>query len=319
MKRTKLILPLAAALLWIAILALPQFAVGDSVLTLSIVTFTAGALASSWNILAGYTGQVSLGHAAFFGIGALVTRLLWVDYGISIGLSFIVGGAAALIFALIIGAPALRLKGIYFAIGTLAMGEALRVTIANVLPIVTRLPAPELIAYDLTPRYYLTFGVLTLAMITSFLIGRSRFGLGLMTIREDEQAAQSLGVNVFTHKMSAFAISAMLAGLAGSAFAFYHVSYYFDLPFGPVWTFDGLLITFVGGIGTLAGPIIGSVFFVLVRDVLAKTWVDFHLILFGVLFILVVLLLPGGLVEFWTKLTSAVSRRTGTIAEPPQG
>lgn len=282
---------------------IPQMGARDNVLTLMVVTFLVATLATSWNILAGYAGQISLGHAAFFGLGALTTRLLWVDRGLPFALSFLAGGAVALIFALIIGAPAMRLRGIYFAIGTLAMAEALRVTVANVLPIVTRLPVEQLRGYELAPRYYLSLGLVVASLATSYLIRRSRFGLGLMTIREDEQAAQSIGINAFAHKLVAFGASAMLAGLAGSAFAFFHVSYYFELPFSPEWTFDALLVTFVGGIGGLIGPLLGAVFFVLVRDVIAATWVDFHLILFGSLFILIVLALPGGLVELWARIT----------------
>jgi branched-chain amino acid transport system permease protein len=300
---------LAVILIWAALLAIPLLGPGDSVLTLSIVTFVAAALAASWNILGGLAGQINLGHAAFFGLGALVTRQLWIEQGLPISLSFMAGGLVALLFALIVGAPALRLRGIYFSIGTLAMAEALRVTVSNVLPIVTRLPVEQLAEYDLSPRYYLSLGVLTLTIAMAYLLGRSRLGLGMLTIREDEQAAQSLGINVFAHKLAAFATSAFLAGLTGSAFAFFHVSYYFELPFSPVWTFDALLITFVGGIGSLAGPQLGAIFFVLVRDVIAKTWVDFHLILFGTLFIVVVLVLPGGLIELWTWAIRGTSRR----------
>ena len=300
---------LAILLVGVALVAFPQFRPGDSLLTLSIYAFLAAALATSWNILGGYAGQINLGHAAFFGLGALMTRRLWVEQEWPVALSLLAGGAAALLAALLIGVPALRLRGIYFAIGTLAMAEAVRVTVANALPIVTRLPGPQLAEYDLLPRYYLSLGVLALAIASAYLIRRSRLGLGMLAVREDEQAAQSVGVNVFTHKLAAFATSAFLAGLAGSAFAFFHVSYYFELPFGPVWSFDALLITFVGGIGSLGGPLLGAILFVLVRDVIAKTWVDFHLILFGVLFVVVVLVLPGGLIELWSGAVRLVTRR----------
>ena len=302
---------LAPLLIGGALLAFPLADPGDSLLTLSIIAFLAAALATSWNILGGYAGQINMGHAAFFGLGALITRRLWIEQDFPIALSFLAGGTAALLAALVVGAPALRLRGIYFAIGTLAMAEAVRVTISNVLPIVTRLPGPALAAYDLVPRYHLSLGVLALSIATAFLIRRSRLGLGMLTIREDEEAAQSLGINVFAHKLAAFGISAFLAGLAGSAFAFFHPSYYFELPFNPVWTFDALMITFVGGIGSLAGPLLGAILFVFVRDVIAKTWVDFHLILFGLLFIVVVLVLPGGLIELWTLVSRAVIRRQG--------
>ena len=124
----------------------------------------------------------------------------------------------------------------------------------------------------------------------------------MMTVREDEEAAEAIGVNTFRLKLAAFVLSAFLAGLTGSVFAYFHVSYYLQFAFSPVWTFDAVLVTFIGGIGTIAGPLVGSVFFVLVRDILATNITNFHLIIFGVLFVLVVLLLPGGLVELWHNL-----------------
>jgi branched-chain amino acid transport system permease protein len=258
--------------------------------------------------LSGYAGQISLGHAAFFGLGALSTRLLWLVAEQPLSLSLLAGGVVAVAFALVIGVPALRLKGIYFSIGTLAMAEILRLTVSNRLPIVSALPAEHIGTYELTPRYYLALGLMIVTLGTSYMLGRSRVGLGMMAVREDEAAAESVGVNAFRHKLLALTLSAFFAGLAGSTFAFYHVSYYHALPFSPAWTFDALLITFVGGIGSLIGPIVGAVFFVLLRDVLAKTWVDIHLILFGSLFILVVLLLPGGLVEAWERMVAVTPK-----------
>ena len=207
------------------------------------------ALASSWNILGGYAGQINLGHASFFGLGALTTRLMWLnDYPFS--LSFLAGGVVASLFALIIGAPALRLRGIYFAIGTLALAQALYITVGNVLPGNSALPGPKLVNYELAPRYYLMLGILIVIVAVSSWLTQARLGLGMMTVREDEVAAQSIGVNVLQHKLIAFVMSAFLASLTGSAFAYYHVSYYYQLPFSTLWTFDAVLVTFIGGIGT---------------------------------------------------------------------
>lgn len=280
----------------------PWFTARSDVLNLLFLIFLFSTLASSWNILSGYAGQISLGHAAFFGLGALTTRLLWLGADQPLSLSLFAGGIVAVAFALLIGVPALRLKGVYFSIGTLAMAEILRLTVSNRLPVVSALPAEHIAGYSLAPRYFLALGLMVLTLATSYLLSRSRAGLGMMAVREDEAAAQSVGINAFRHKLLALALSAFFAGLAGSVFAYYHVSYYHALPFGPAWTFDALLITFVGGVGTLMGPVVGAIFFVLLRDVLAKTLVDIHLILFGSLFILVVLLLPGGLVEAWERI-----------------
>jgi branched-chain amino acid transport system permease protein len=152
----------------------------------------------------------------------------------------------------------------------------------------------------------LSLGVLVLTVLVSAYLTRSKVGLGMMTVREDEDAARAIGVDVFRHKLFAFSLSAGLAGLAGGSFAYFHVSYYPSLAFSPEWTFDALIVTFVGGIGTLAGPLIGAVFFVLaqdfVQDVLPANFVGAHLLVFGILFLLVVLMLPGGLMEAWEKL-----------------
>jgi len=293
----------------LALVPLMPFAT-DSNLTLLIGLFTVASMAASWNILAGFVGRVNLGHVAFFGIGSLVTRQLWLTQEWALAPAFAAGGLAAAIAALIVGAPALRLKGIYFAIGTLASAEALRLTVGSVLPRVTRLPGPALRNYELAPRYFLSLAVLVVIMATIYWLKNSKLGLGMMAVREDEAAARSIGINVFLHSLIAFVLSAFFAGLAGGTFAFFHVSYYPDFTFGPVWTFDAVLITFVGGIGTLAGPLIGALFFVLIRDVLASNLVNFHVIIFGAIFIFVVLVLPGGIIEISSRMHNLFKRET---------
>jgi len=285
-----------------ALLAVPSMPFSNNkVLTIMVQLFIVAAMASSWNILGGFAGQINLGHAAFFGLGALTTRLLWLaEYPLS--LSFLAGGLVATIFAMIIGFPALRLRGIYFSIGTLALAQALYVTVGNTLPGTSALPGPQLVNYDLAPRYYLSLGVLVVIMAVSYWLTGARLGLGMMSVREDEDAAQAIGVNAFRHKMAAFVISAFLAGITGSTFAYFHVSYYYQFTFVPIWTFDAVLVTFVGGLGTVVGPLLGAIFFVIIRDMLATNLTNFHQLIFGVLFILVVLLLPGGLMELWDRL-----------------
>ena len=109
-------------------------------------------------------------------------------------------------------------------------------------------------------------------------------------------------MDVLTHKLLALGMSSFFAGLAGGVFAFQQISYYPSAPFGTIWTFDALLITFIGGLGTLAGPVIGAIFFVLVREQLAVNLVEIHQVIFGILFILIVLAFPGGLVQGWRRL-----------------
>jgi len=279
-----------------ALAFLPSLVARDDVLNFVFLILLAITLAQSWNVIAGFAGQVNLGHAAFFGLGALVTRALWTA-GTPILLAMLAGAAVATAFALLIGAAAFRLRGAYFAIGTLALGEILRTTANNVLSEISTLPTPAIAAYRLSHRYYLALALAALAVAAVALLAVSRQGLGMQAIREDEEAAEAAGVGALSLKLLALAVSTSLAGLAGGLFAYYHISYYPSHPFSPHWTFDALLMTFIGGVGTLQGPVLGAVLYVVLKEYLALRWVDFHLLIFGVLFIAIVLLLPGGLVQ----------------------
>jgi branched-chain amino acid transport system permease protein len=276
-------------------------------LVLTLLTIT---LAQSWNIVAGYAGQVNLGHAAFFGLGALVTRTLWIA-GTPVLAGMLAGAAVAVLFALAVGGAAFRLRGAYFAIGTLALGEILRITVGNTLPEISTLPATSIATYGLATRYWLALGLAALSVVAVAWLAGSRLGLGMQAIREDEDAAEATGVGALKLKLTALVLSTALAGLAGGLFAYYHISYYPSHAFGPHWTFDAVLVTFIGGVGTLHGPILGAIFYVLLKEYLAIRWVDFHLLIFGALFIAIVLLLPGGLVEAGGKLRRLTARAGG--------
>ncbi len=296
--------------------ALPSVpGVGKNTLDLLITLFIIASLASSWNILAGMTGRINLGHVAFFGLGTLTTRELWLTWDLPLPVAFIAGGLAAALAAVVVGFPALRLRGTYFAVGTLAMAEALRLTVSTNFPLVSRLPGPMLRSYNETfeLRYFVALGVLVVIVAFVYWLKRSKIGLGMMAIRNDEEAARSIGINVFRHTMFAFIASAFFAGLTGSSFAYFGLSYYPSLTFGPVWTFDAMIVTYIGGIGTLAGPLIGAFFFVLVRNVLAANLVNIHLVIFGIVFIIVVLAVPGGFVDIFNKLV----QRVRSAAAPP--
>jgi branched-chain amino acid transport system permease protein len=292
----------------VALLANVPFVVHrDDVLNFLVLTLLTIALAQSWNIVGGYAGQVNLGHAAFFGLGALVTRTLWIA-GTPVLLAMLAGAVVAVAFALAVGGAAFRLRGAYFAIGTLALGEISRITINNTLPEISTLPAGTIATYRLATRYWLALALAALSVLAVAWLAGSRLGLGLQAIREDEEAAEATGVDVLRLKLLALALSTALAALAGGAFAYYHISYYPSHPFGPHWTFDAVLVTFIGGVGTLHGPVLGAIFYVLLKEYLAIRWVDFHLLIFGVLFVAIVLLLPGGLVEIATRLRQVAHR-----------
>ncbi len=293
----------------IGLIALPLVIKNDSTINLVILVLLYIVIASSWNILGGYTGQTNLGHAAFFGIGSLTARLLWIN-GLSFPLSFLAGGITAVLLALIIGLPAFKLRGVYFAIGTLALAQMLNLTVGNILPEMSYNPAIS--DYQLLPRYYLFLALAIVTIGTAYFLVKSRLGLGMMAVREGEDAAESLGINSLQHKIIALSVSALFAGFAGGAFAFYHVSYYYYMPFGAEWTFDPMMMAYIGGTGTIIGPIIGAVFFIGLKQLLVWNVGEYHLIIFGILFILIVLFLPGGLVEVWQKAKRYFSGWFGT-------
>jgi len=299
----------AAILVGLAALSLlPLAQPRDDVLNFVVVMLLAITMAESWNIAAGYAGQINLGHAAFFGLGALVARTLWIK-GAPIVLAMLAGTAVATAFALLIGVAAFRLRGAYFAIGTLALGEILRSTVSNVLPEISTLPVGAIGTYRLTHRYYFALGLAILSIIVVAWLASSPLGLGMQAIRDDEDAAEATGVGAVRLKLTALALSTGLAGLAGGLFAYYHISYYPTHPFSPHWTFDAVLMTFIGGVGTLQGPVLGAILYVVLKEYLAVRWVDIHLLIFGALFIAIVLVLPGGLVQAAARVRQLTSAR----------
>ncbi|MCS7235545.1 MAG: branched-chain amino acid ABC transporter permease [Armatimonadota bacterium] len=290
---------LAAALPWVA---------GDAAVNWGLLVLLQVTVAQSWNLLGGYGGQVNLGHAAFFGIGALVTRGLWVQGTPVVG-ALVAGSAAAAVAGLVVGLPSLRLRGPYFAIGTLAMAEILRIVVGTTLPEVSALPSDLITGYRLVPRYYLALALAVLSTAVVWRVSCSRFGMGLVAIREDEWVAETVGVDTYRHKLAALLLSAALAGAAGGAFGYYHLSFYPQFVFSPVWTFDAVLMVFLGGIGTVWGPPVGATFFVLLREALALRLTELHVLVFGAVFVVVVLTLPGGLVDVARVLRAMRVRR----------
>ena len=298
------------------LILIPQWTRNSSTLGLIFLIFVYITLSQSWNILGGFAGQVSLGHAAFFGIGAIVMRALWLGVGANTLIAMAAAAIVAALCALIVGIPTFRFHGAYFSIGTLALAEALRITIGNVFPNVSTMPARLIANYDLAQCYYIALAIALATMFTAALLWRSRWMLGWLAIREDEEAAQATGVHLLSHKFAASAISSFFAGLAGAAFSLQQVSLYPNSVFfsGP-WTFDPVLIAFVGGVGTLIGPVLGAVFYIVVREQLAisPATASLHPIIFGVMFIIIVLVFPGGLVDIWTRLSRWVQKGRGEL------
>jgi branched-chain amino acid transport system permease protein len=286
-------------------------------LTLVIQTMILAALASSWNILGGFAGQISLGHAAFFGLGALVTRELWLN-GVPLPLAVLAAVAATTVAAAVVGVPMLRFRDIYFAIGTLALGVAVFITAGNLRPGISSMSAEALRNYAFIGPYFMALGVLVAAVAISLWLKHSKVGLGMMAVRDDEEAATATGVNAFAHKMIAFVLSSALAALAGAAFAYFSVSYFPNFAFSVIWTFEAILVVFIGGVGTIVGPLLGSVFFIIGRDALPAGINEFQVVVFGLLFMVVVLLMPGGLTEAGQRLFAKAPRRQPPNTSAPQ-
>ncbi|MEZ4870200.1 MAG: branched-chain amino acid ABC transporter permease [Caldilineaceae bacterium] len=288
--------------------SLPLLTQRQNILNLGFLVLLNLSLGQSWNILGGFTGQSSLGHAAFFGMGALVARFLWLTWNVPIVAAMIVGGIAAAAFAMLIGAPTFRLRGAYFAIGTLAMGEMVHAVVAQTRPFIDTMSGVHIGSYDLSQRYWLAFALALVMMAATAWLLRQPVSLGLLAVREDEEAARANGVDPLRHKLLALALSTFFAGMTGGVFAYHQISYYPQAVFGLNWTFDAVLITFVGGLGTLSGPVIGALFFVALREWLASTLASLNQLVFGVLFILVVLIFPGGLVEIGQRVRRVVEK-----------
>jgi len=252
-------------------------------------------LAQSWNIIGGYTGQINLGIAAFFGCSVLVTHFVWVA-GVPIAAAIAIGSISTLIFAVFIGIPTLRLKGMYFAVGTLALTQALQVIVQNVFKRAINSPGSYVQSFDIRSRYYMGLVLVIIVVAAVHFITRSRLGLAFTAIRDDEQAAQVTGVNILKYKVISLLISAFIAGLAGGLYAYFNLYFYYSSGvFSHSWTFDGVMAVVVGGSGTILGPVLGSIFLVALGYVFSQTLGQVNLIVFGFLFILVVLFLPQGL------------------------
>ena len=284
----------------------------EHTLNLFILLFITIILAQSWNILGGYTGQISLGNAAFFGTGALSFHFFAWGEGLPFYIALPAGGISAVILASFIGIPALRLRGVYFAIGTLALAEALRITVNNLFPMTVYIPTAHIVTYTLLPRYYLALMLVVIIQGLAYCMIKSKFGLAMVAIRDDEEAADTLGVRLFKYKFVALVFSSFFSGLAGGIFTYYQTSVVPTSLFSPHWTFEPLVAASVGGSGTLLGPVIGSVFLIILTELFALTLGKVYLIIFGAIFVFVVLFFPGGLIEALDRIRKSFQIRIGT-------
>ena len=283
------------AVVFIALALVPLYTTKEYTLNLIILVCLYTVLSHSWNILGGFTGQISLGHSTFFGIGALVFRYLWLK-GIPTYLALGASSLSSLILASAIGFPAFKLKGHYFSIGTLALSMIALITVQNTLPGVSFVPQEYLKTYSLIPIYYMALVVGLIAVAFILWLTHSKLGLALVSIRDDEDAAEAIGINTFKYKVVSMSLSTLMAGLGGGVFSYYVASFYYYVPFDLNWSFDPVLISFIGGPGTVLGPVIGSICYVLLKELFAISLGQMNVLIFGIVFIFMILFLPEGLI-----------------------
>jgi branched-chain amino acid transport system permease protein len=253
------------------------------------------ALAQSWNLISGLTGYVSFGHVAFFGTGAYATGILVTTHGWHWAAAAVVGGVAAVVLALLIGYPCLRLKGPYFAISMLGLNEVMRVLVSYFEGLTgggLGLSLPTL--YASVPVYYGMGLAAVAATAAAYLIITSRFGLRLMTIREDEIAAEAMGIDTARHKLYAFLLSAFVPGVVGGLFA-RDQGYIEPIAVFPLaFTITMIVMALFGGKGTVWGPVLGATALFVLQELVWARFLYLHQLLFGGIIIVVVLFMPRG-------------------------
>jgi len=274
-------------------------------------------LGQAWNIVGGYAGQLSTGHAAFVGVGAYTSAMLSIHWGLTPWIGMFVGGLLAGALGAVIGYLGFRfgLRGFYFVLLTVAFAEVCRIVASNTdalggalgLYITFTGDARQFQFQDPRAHYYVALVLMLLATGITWTVERRKFGTYLNAIREDETAAEALGVNAFRYKMQAMVLSSFLTGLGGTFYAFYLLSLQPGSVFGIPLSVEIILRPIVGGAGTLLGPIIGSFILTPLGEVSRHYFGQLgyhgaHLIVYGALLIAVVLFLPQGAYPFLARL-----------------
>ncbi|KUL34271.1 branched-chain amino acid ABC transporter permease [Actinoplanes awajinensis] len=312
--RSLVVFAAVMVLLWIAPLVLP---LGDYTHDVVGLTFMFMAAALAWNWLGGYVGQISFGHAAMFGVGGFVAARLMLSSGLPFVGAWLAGGLVAGVFGLLWGHPTLRLRGPYFSIATIGVGEATRL-VATYWSDFTggssglSLPlAGNPTKYQL---YWYGLYLLGAAVLISYGLRRSRLGLGLAAIKEDVDAAGDVGVNPTVYQDLVLFLSGTMVGICGGFYASYQAfidpqdMFSFDRSIGLI------LMAVIGGIGTVLGPIWGAVVFVIIQEFLLATYSELYLGLYGALLILIILFEPLGLTGLVQRIHRLLLRRPAPAA-----
>lgn len=284
----------------LVVLVLPLAWKNPYILHMLIMALLWAVLGQSWNLLGGFTGQVSFGHAAFFGTGAYATAFL--VRGRPPGLAWaglLLGGLAAMAVAAFIGWVCFRLRGPYFALSVLALSEVLHLVALNWKDVTNGAEGVLFIpAFTSKAAYY--YIVLAIAALSFWVIGRvmkSKLGYYFLAIREDQEAAESLGIDTTRYKLISLLISAFFTGMAGS----FYLNYMGFIDPGIVFSIHNIsvmmiLVTMLGGAATFWGPAVGAILYILVSEAFRVFIPHGHLIFFGVLIIAIIMFFPNGIV-----------------------
>ena len=282
------------AVLVLVLAVYPSFGSGYGVRSM-LQLFMWMALAGSWNLISGLTGYVSFGHVAFFGAGSYTAAILITKAGWPWLAASLAGGLGACVLALLIGYPCLRLKGPYFAIAMLGLNEVLRALVSYFEGLTGGGLGLSLPTLQATIPVYYTMGLTAIAVTAlTYVIITSRFGLRLMTIREDEVAAEAMGIDTFRHKLYAFLLSAVAPGIVGGLAA-RDQGYIEPISVFPLaTTITMIVMVLFGGKGTVWGPVLGAAVLFIFQELVWARFIYLHQLLFGAIIIAVVLLMPRG-------------------------
>lgn len=286
---------------------------------LIIIIFMWVIVGSSWNLLAGYTGQVSFGHAIFFGVGAYTAGIFATKLGISAWWGMVFGGIFSMLVGLFVGWVCFRLRGPYFALATLAGGEIIRLIATNWESLTDGMVGILIIQTfkSKLPYYYIAFVLAISCIYVIHLIMKSKWGYYFVSIREDEDAASSLGINTTLYKNISLLVSSFFTGMAGAFYmnymAFIDPEVVFSLHYISIMA---ILVGIVGGVATIWGPAVGAFVMVGLQETfrssffgLAPKWVSqAHAMVFGLLVIFVIMFLANGIVGDWGKIKQHVFR-----------
>lgn len=263
------------------------------------------AMSLGWNLIGGYTGYVSFGNVVFFGLGAYTAATLSTHGIRNVAGAIVLAMLVAAVFAVIFGVPILRLKGHYFGIATLGLALATSEIISNVdyFGGGTGLTVRQDAFFSL--YYYAMWGVCLVSLLATYAIARSKLGYALVAIRENEDAAAVLGINATRYKVVAWALSGMMAAAAGAVFAFANGFIDPDTAFSTDNNIFPIVMSLLGGVGTVAGPVAGALILTAINETLWSHFPKVHTVFFGAVIVLVVLFLPRGLIYLFRRRLSA--------------